>query len=65
MPTIIDVAKAAGVSAMTVSRVANGKAVSPTNRKRVEDAIANLGYVPNEAAQVLARKRHHRMDHGE
>lgn len=47
-----------GVSAMTVSRVINGGGrVSPETRRRVEDAIAELGYVPNRLARGLSRQR--------
>lgn len=53
-PTIGDVARAAGVATMTVSRVLNGgKYVSADVEKRVRTAIARLGYHPNEAARVL------------
>ena len=53
-PTIKDVAKLAGVSAMTVSRVVNRPSdVSEPTRRAVIDAIANLGYVPNKAAASL------------
>ena len=45
--TVRDVARLAGVSAMTVSRVINREPrVSETTRRRVEAAIAQLGYVP-------------------
>ena len=55
---ITDVAELAGVSAMTVSRVVNGTAgVSAASRKRVEDAIAELGYRTNAAARSLATGR--------
>ena len=50
-----DVAQAAGVSPMTVSRVINCEpSVLPATRERVEQAIAALGYVPNPAARSLA-----------
>lgn len=53
-----DVAKAAGVSPQTVSRVANGStAVRPSTRRRVEDAMATLGYRPNYAARALKHGR--------
>jgi LacI family transcriptional regulator, galactose operon repressor len=53
--TIKDVARQAGVSAMTVSRVINGAAsVSPGTRARVEQAIADLGYVPSRLARGLS-----------
>ncbi len=54
-PTISDVARAAGVSLMTVSRVINNEAnVRPTTREKVEAAIAQLNYAPNPAARSLA-----------
>ncbi|MEV8390211.1 MULTISPECIES: LacI family DNA-binding transcriptional regulator [unclassified Streptomyces] len=47
---------AAGVSTSTVSRVLNGTAkVDPSLARRVQDAVADLGYRPNAAAQGLAR----------
>src|SRR5262245_63845634 len=56
--TIKDVARQAGVSAMTVSRVINGAAsVSPSTRARVEEAIAQLGYVPSRLARGLSARR--------
>jgi LacI family transcriptional regulator len=56
--TIQDVARRAGVSPMTVSRVVNASPrVSPETRRRVEDAIAELGYVPNRLAQGLTGRR--------
>ena len=57
-PTMTDVAKLAGVSPMTVSRVMNGDAkVSEKTRNRVADAVAALSYVPNQAARRLAGSR--------
>lgn len=54
----MDVAKAAGVSHQTVSRVINGSGpVSASTRARVEAAVAELGYTPLMAAQALARGR--------
>jgi LacI family transcriptional regulator len=56
--TIKDVARLAGVSAMTVSRVINGAAsVSPDTRSRVEGAIAELGYIPSRLARGLSAQR--------
>lgn len=56
--TISDVAREAGVAQMTVSRVVNGGSyVSAEVRKRVEQAIARLGYHPNEAARILKGQR--------
>lgn len=53
-PSIKDVARAAGVSAQTVSRVANGQHnVTEATRTRVERAMLDLGYVPNHAARML------------
>lgn len=55
--TIRDVARLAGVSPMTVSRVINeSERVSPTTRRRVEQAIADLGYVPSRLARGLSRR---------
>jgi LacI family transcriptional regulator len=57
-PTIRDVARRAGVSVATVSRVLNGQAVvSETTRQRVLTAISELGYNPNGLARGLARRR--------
>jgi LacI family transcriptional regulator len=56
--TIRDVARLAGVSAMTVSRVINAsERVSPETRRRVELAIADLGYVPSRVARGLSGQR--------
>ena len=56
--TIKDVARLAGVSSMTVSRVINeSERVSPATRRRVEEAIAELGYVPSRLARGLIRQR--------
>jgi LacI family transcriptional regulator len=53
-PTMRDVGQAAGVSAMTVSRVLSGDArVAPETRARVESAIAVLGYRRDEVARSL------------
>lgn len=58
MSTIIDVARHAGVSAMTVSRVINGTGyTSAPTRARVQAAIEELGYVPNALARQLRSKR--------
>lgn len=52
--TIVDVAKVAGVSTMTISRVVNGDPkVKPSTREKVETAIAELNYAPNVAARAL------------
>ena len=56
--TIHDVAKAAGVSISTVSRVANDLGrVAPETRRKVELAIRRLNFQPNSRAQALSRKR--------
>jgi DNA-binding LacI/PurR family transcriptional regulator len=53
-----DVAAHAGVSVRTVSNVANGFAhVAPHTRRRVQEAIDELGYRPNSAARQLRRGR--------
>lgn len=56
--TIIDVAREAGVSYATVSRVVNGKAhVTSEKRERVLRTMARLGYVANQQARSLAGGR--------
>ena len=58
MSTIHDVAKQAGVSSITVSRVINNSGpVSKKTRARVEAAIKELSYVPNQLAASLRSKR--------
>ena len=52
-----DVAKKAGVSYQTVSRVLNNSCnVSNSTKEKIEQAIAELKYVPNLLAQQLAKK---------
>ena len=54
MATIIDVAKQAGVSIKTVSRVMNNQAnVRDSTRRRVRDAMASLNYSPSDAARQM------------
>jgi LacI family transcriptional regulator len=56
--TIKDVAKRAGVSPMTVSRVINeSDRVSPETQRRVQEAIADLGYIPSRLARSLSGRR--------
>ena len=56
--TIIDVAREAGVSVATVSRVVNGSyPVRAKTREKVERAIAKLEYVPNIQARELNTQR--------
>jgi DNA-binding LacI/PurR family transcriptional regulator len=57
-PVMADVARLAGVSHQTVSRVINGQSnLRPATRLRVEEAIRQLGYRPNSAARALVTKR--------
>lgn len=56
-PTLKDLAKAAGVSEMTASRaMRNAADVSPATRKKISEAAAHLGYVPNRIAGALASR---------
>lgn len=56
--SVKDVARAAGVSTQTVSRVVNqSSAVAAETRQRVEEAIARLGYRRNELARNLIQGR--------
>lgn len=58
--TLADVARLAGVSPQTVSRVVNGQGpVAARTRIRVNEAVAQLNYLPNRLAQGLARQRTH------
>jgi len=58
--TIFDVAKLAGVSIKTVSRVVNHEPnVRSTTRERVEKAVAELNYRPDQSARNLASHRSH------
>lgn len=57
-PGMHDVARLAGVSHQTVSRVVNEMPnVRPETRERVRAAIASLGYRPNTAARALVTRR--------
>jgi len=56
--SMADVAAAAGVSGQTVSRVVNDSPrVDPATRRRVEEAMARLGYRPHRAARALRTGR--------
>lgn len=56
-PTMKDVARAAGVSPMTVSRVVSGEAgVAPETAARVGQAVRKLGYQRNDNARSLRQK---------
>jgi LacI family transcriptional regulator len=58
--TISDVAKEAGVSTMTVSRVLNGRGeISQETRERVQSVIDRLNYRPNSLARNLKTQRTH------
>ncbi|MGW1466634.1 LacI family DNA-binding transcriptional regulator [Streptomyces sp. NPDC002308] len=57
-PRLEDVAREAGVSRATVSRVVNGiRNVDPAIQEAVRDAIARTGYAPNGAARALVTRR--------
>jgi LacI family transcriptional regulator len=51
--TVVDVAKLAGVGASTVSRYLRGGNISKKASARVEHAIRETGYIPDEAARTL------------
>lgn len=58
MPNVFDIAKEAGVSKSTVSRVVNNQSgVTPDKRKRVLDAVEKLHYTPNAMARGLVLKK--------
>ena len=58
MVTLYDVARRAGVSIATVSRVLHGQGpVRENTRARVRSAIDEVGFVRDGAAQSLARNR--------
>lgn len=62
MPTIFDVAKRAGVSIATVSRVlSQPDVVSPATRRRVMAAVERLGYAPNASAKNLRVRNTRRL----
>lgn len=58
MPKITDVAKKAGVSVTTVSRVLNNRGyISEETRKKVFQAMKDINYKPNELARSLYKKK--------
>ena len=58
MASIRDVAQKAGVGVGTVSRVINGSGyVAEDTRKKIESAIRELEYTPNELARNLFKNR--------
>jgi LacI family transcriptional regulator len=62
MATIRDVAREAGVSIATISRVFNGSArVSDDTTRRVREVAERMGYWPNGAARSLITKRTHAL----
>ncbi|OJX40530.1 MAG: hypothetical protein BGO78_05955 [Chloroflexi bacterium 44-23] len=57
-PTLSTVAKKVGVSKMTVSRVINNRpGASPELRKKIQEAIKEIGFVPSASARSLASGR--------
>lgn len=60
-PTIYDVAKHAGVSHQTVSRLLKGQTISPAFKVRVDRALADLNYRPDLAARSLATRQSNRI----
>ncbi len=59
-PTINDVAREANVSKKTVSRVINrSPLLNADTRRRVEEVIEELGYIPNPQARALALRRNY------
>ncbi len=59
-PTLVEVAREAGVSITTVSRVIHEPWTAREEvRQRVDAAIEQLGYTPNETARSLVRRKFH------
>ena len=60
-PRLKDVARSAGVGAMTVSRVLNGGPVGSETMARVHDAMRRLNYHPDQLARSLRTRRTHTL----
>jgi LacI family transcriptional regulator len=56
-PTLVTVARLAGVSVASASRVLSGGQATPDMERRVREAAAQLGYVPDTAARSLRARR--------
>jgi len=60
--TIAQVAKEAGVSTQTVSRVVNNRQeITPETRQHVQEVIERMGYHPNAIARSLSQRRSHTL----
>jgi LacI family transcriptional regulator len=60
--TIAEVAREAGVSTQTVSRVVNNRQeISPETRQRIQEIIKRMGYHPNAIARSLSQRRTHTL----
>ncbi len=57
LPTIVDVARAAGVSRQTVSNVLTPRTSSPRHTGEVETAISDLNYRPHASARRLRTRK--------
>lgn len=61
-PTIVDIAKALGISVSTVHRaLTNNPKTTPLTKRRVLEMARKIGYKPNLAARYLSSKRHLRV----
>lgn len=60
-PTLSTVARVAGVSVASVSRVLNDLPATPAMERRVRDAASRLGYVPDAAGRSLRGRRTHQL----
>ncbi|MEM1725487.1 MAG: LacI family DNA-binding transcriptional regulator, partial [Thermoplasmata archaeon] len=58
VPTIYDIARAAGVSPGTVSRTLNNVGyIKDETRQKIEQVMKDLNYIPNRAARTLKTKK--------